>query len=179
MKQRCFIPRPHCLSCRMDYGSRAEGVHLLPDCISCAHHKSSSTPASLILTSPAFTGCQRAHCCEMVLLCPPSSCESPAGRRQVCLSCVQVLPGGHCLVQRQRLHIDSPASTEGLRRKSMSIYFLGFISFFNGQSSCRVAAEVLGRAVAHPWVLHPITSIFPIYLQHPHALQPSSFISVP
>lgn len=66
----------------------------------------------------------------------------------MCLSCVQVLPGGHCLVQRQSLHIDSPASMKGLRRKSMSIYFLGFISF-NGQGSCHMAAELLGRAVAH------------------------------
>lgn len=146
MKQRCFVPRPHCTSCRMDYGSRAEGVHLLPDCVSCAHHKSSSIPASLILTSPAFTGCQQARCCGTVLLCPPSSCVS---HQQAGGKCIQVLPGGHCLVQHQRLHAAPRCQHRRGEKEIMGIYFLGFISFFSGQGSCHVAADVLGLPVAH------------------------------
>lgn len=51
------------------------------------------------------------------------------------------------------------------------------MALFNGQGICNLAARGCLQHV--PQVLHPITLILLIYSQHPCALPPSSFISIP
>jgi len=86
-------------------------AHLLPGCVPYTHHESSSFSATLILTLPAFMGCQQTCGCKAVF--------EVAKRQEVegkCVtSCLRVSLGRHCLGLIEQINLWlPPGNKEGL-----------------------------------------------------------------
>lgn len=151
---------PAAASQRGDHRPRS-GQVLLPGCISYPHHETSSIPASLIPTSPEFTGCQQTRGCKV------QSFESPRSRRwreSVSQAVPECHQAGTGWVEHRILTCCFPLGAEGLGSTLWTSVFWGLLPSLYAEGIWGLATR--GRAVCCG-LPAPCPLLCPIYSQCP------------